>query len=139
MTKPVILCVDDESLVLENLEVELKKSLGNQYIYEFAESAEEALEIIDELTDDGVKVVVVVSDWLMPGMKGDEFLIQVHKKRPQIIKILLTGQADEAAVERAKQEAHLHRCIYKPWNSKDLIGTIQDSILKHGQSNNSMH
>lgn len=128
MTTRVIICVDDETLVLENLEIELQKAFADTYDYEFAESAEEALEIIDELLNDEIEILVVVSDWLMPGMKGDEFLVQVHQKLPHTIKIMLTGQADQKAIEHAQQEAHLHRCLFKPWNSKEFIDVIRLSL-----------
>jgi CheY-like chemotaxis protein len=128
MSEKVILCVDDEEIVLNSLEMQLKDQFGDQYLYEFAESAEEALEIIDELHEEGTEVLVIVSDWLMPGIKGDEFLIKVHDKFPNIIKVLLTGQADEQAVERAKHEANLHRCIHKPWETTELINTIRSGL-----------
>jgi CheY-like chemotaxis protein len=64
----------------------------------------------------------------MPGMKGDEFLIQVHQKFPQIIKMMLTGQADDGAVERAKQQANLYHCFHKPWNREELIETIRTAL-----------
>ena len=38
------------------------------------------------------------------GIKGDEFLIQVHRNFPKIIKVMLTGQADNDAVENAKKK-----------------------------------
>jgi DNA-binding NtrC family response regulator len=128
MSKPVMLCVDDETVVLDSLKIQLKKAFGDAYLYEMAEGADEALEIIDELYEEGYEVTVIVSDWLMPGMKGDQFLIQVHEKYPNIVKVMLTGQADEDAIERAKNKAHLHRCLYKPWNAKELIETIRSGI-----------
>jgi DNA-binding NtrC family response regulator len=128
MSKPAILCVDDEVVVLESLEIELTKAFDDAYLYETAESADEAMEIIQELQDDSIAIIVIVSDWLMPGTKGDEFLIQVHKKCPNSIKILLTGQADESAIERAKTQANLHRCLRKPWKSQDLIETIKSAL-----------
>ena len=128
MSDKVILCVDDESIVLNSLEMQLKDQFGDKYIYEFAESAEEALEIMEEFVNDGLELLVIVSDWLMPGLKGDEFLIKVHKKFPKIVKVLLTGQADEDAVKRAQDEANLHRCIHKPWDVEELIDTIQTGL-----------
>lgn len=128
MSKPVILCVDDEIVVLDSLKTQLKKAFNKEYIYEMAESADEALEIIDELDEDEIDVLVIVSDWLMPGIKGDEFLIQVHQRFPNIVKVLLTGQADEAAIERAKTQANLHRCLFKPWTTEDLIETIRSGL-----------
>ncbi|HEY9700892.1 MAG TPA: response regulator [Allocoleopsis sp.] len=130
MSKPMILCVDDEIVVLNSLKIQLKKEFGDKYLYESAESVEEALEIIAESQDDNIDILVIVSDWLMPGMKGDEFLIEVHKKYPQIIKVMLTGQADSEAIERAKKEANLHGCLHKPWHGQELIDTIKSGVAK---------
>jgi CheY-like chemotaxis protein len=130
MSKPVILCVDDEIVVLDSLKTQLKKAFDKEYIYEVAESADEALEIIDELDEDEIDILVIVSDWLMPGIKGDEFLIQVHQRFPNIVKVLLTGQADEAAIDRAKTQANLHRCLFKPWTTEELVETIRSGLSK---------
>ena len=105
MSKSAIICVDDEALILDTLEIELKKAFNGNYHFETAENADEALEIIEELQEESIETVVIVSDWLMPGLKGDEFLIKVHKKYPKIVKIMLTGQADHLAIERAKSQA----------------------------------
>jgi len=87
MPKKAILCVDDEKTVLTSLKTQIKKQFGNHYTYEIAESADEAWEVIEELKEDGVEVMVIVTDWLMPRVKGDEFLIQVHDKYPNIVKV----------------------------------------------------
>lgn len=128
MTEVAILCVDDEIVILEVLQEQISRHFGEQFLYEAAESAEEALEIIEELTDGGVKIVVIVSDWLMPGMRGDEFLVQVHQQFGDITKILLTGQADGEAIERAKREANLYSCIHKPWRQEELLETITTAL-----------
>jgi CheY-like chemotaxis protein len=130
MSKPVILCVDDEVVVLNSLKIQLKNEFGDAYLYEVAESADEALEIIEEIEDENKAIIVIVSDWLMPGIKGDEFLIRVHQQYPNVVKVLLTGQADEAAIERAKTQANLHSCLHKPWDGKDLIETIKSGLAK---------
>jgi len=128
MSESTILCVDDEIMILKSLEIELQQAFDNAYLYEFAESAEEALELIKELNEDKMPVLIIVSDWLMPGMKGDEFLIQVHEKYPRIVKVMLTGQADRGAIERAKQQANLYRYIRKPWDRQELVDTIQTAL-----------
>ncbi|MDM8558738.1 response regulator [Candidatus Parabeggiatoa sp. HSG14] len=128
MAEQVILCVDDEEIVLNSLEMQLREELGEEYTYEFAESAEDALEIIEEFNTEDIEVLVIVSDWLMPGLKGDEFLIKVHQKFPKVVKLLLTGQADEEAVERAKNQANLHKCIHKPWKTTELIDSIKSGL-----------
>ena len=128
MNQAVILCVDDETVILESLQEQISRHFGEKFLYEAAESAEEALEILEELTDEGVKIVVIVSDWLMPGMRGDEFLVKVHQQFGDITTIMLTGQADEKAIERAKQEANLYCCIYKPWLEEELLKIITTAL-----------
>lgn len=128
MCKGVILCVDDEKIILNSIESQLTKAFKDEFIIELAESGEEALEILDELDGDGYTPLVIVSDWLMPGMKGDEFLIEAHKRFPKVIKVMLTGQADEKAIQKAKDEADLYKLIAKPWNVDDLILSIKKGL-----------
>lgn len=128
MSNKAIVCIDDEPMVLESLIEQIQTRLGDEYFYETAESADEGLEVIEELVGDDTEVLIIVSDWLMPGMKGDEFLIKVHQKFPGIVKVMLTGQANEVAIERAKTSANLHACIFKPWSEEELIHTIQTGL-----------
>ena len=128
MADKVILCVDDERTILNGVKNQLKKRLPEEYTIELAESADEALEIIEEMVSDSTEILIIVSDWLMPGMKGDEFLIEVHKRFPAIIKVMLTGQADEEAIERAKKDANLFKLLGKPWNEDELVATILSGL-----------
>ena len=130
MAKPVILCVDDEKIIRDSLKVQLKEKFGSLYMYEVAESADDAMEVIDELTEEGYDIRIVISDWLMPGVKGDDFLIDLHKKYPKIVKLMLTGQANEDAVTRARKHANLHQCIYKPWSETELVDAINSGMAQ---------
>ena len=131
MSESAIICVDDEVVILDSLKKQLKRQFGDRFIYEVAESAEEALELIEELHQDEIDIIAIVSDWLMPGIKGDEFLIQIHQRFPTVIKIMLTGQADEPAIQRAKQDANLHACLYKPWTEDELTQIITTAINEY--------
>jgi CheY-like chemotaxis protein len=130
MSESAILCVDDEVVILDSLKEQLKRKFGDRFIYEVAESADEAWEVIKELQEDEIQVIAIVSDWLMPGIKGDEFLIQIHQQFPKLITVMLTGQADEAAIERAKEQANLHACLYKPWTEQELTQIITSALDK---------
>ncbi len=130
MTKPAILCVDDEIVILESLRSQLREAFGDTYSYEIAQDAEDALEVIDELQEEDTPILLIVSDWLMPGMKGDEFLTQVHQRFPRVVKILLTGQADQDAIARAEENANLHRCLFKPWSESDLVESVQSGLSR---------
>ncbi|MDQ3618318.1 MAG: response regulator [Pseudomonadota bacterium] len=128
MEKGVLLCVDDEIIVLTALKDQLRRAFGSDFHIDVAESAEEALELLDELALDGHTLLVIVSDWLMPGMKGDEFLIKAHERFPSVVKIMLSGQAESAAVDRARREAALHDFLAKPWNAEALVKSINQGL-----------
>ncbi|MEZ2229133.1 PAS domain S-box protein [Microcoleus sp.] len=126
--KPVIICVDDEPIILESLKIELKKALGEEHLLETAEGGEDALELAEELLAEGSEIVAVISDYLMPNIKGDELLKQIHRISPKTIKIMLTGQADLEAVANTIKHAKLYRYIAKPWQSEDLKLTVKEAI-----------
>ena len=128
MSNKAILCVDDENIVLLSLRDQISRYFGDRYRYEMAESADEAWEIIEDLYNIGVRILIIVADWLMPGIRGDEFLIQVHQRFPEIVTVLLTGHADEAAIQRARQQANLYAYLTKPWNEANLIQIIQSGL-----------
>ncbi len=122
-----IVCVDDEKIVLDSLNSQLTRNFGNNFNYEFAESAKEALEIIDELRGEDADVIyVVISDWLMPGMKGDELLEEVRKRVKNVKTILLTGHIDSKVIQEIEHSDKGIKCLYKPWNESELINLIND-------------
>lgn len=127
MTEPVILCVDDEEIVLESLEIELSESFGDDYVIEIAQSAEEALEIVEDLLAEGRDITVVISDYIMPQVKGDELLQKIHEISPRTIKVMLTGQASMEGVTNAINQANLYRYISKPWQKEDLSLTVTEA------------
>lgn len=135
MESGILLCVDDEMMVLSALRDQLKQAYGTEHLVEIAESAEEGLEILDELAGDGYIPLVIISDWLMPGMKGDEFLIEAHKRFPYVIKIMLSGQADEEAIQRSRDHGGLHEFIVKPWEAGELIASINNGLREYWESN----
>ncbi|MCX7605860.1 MAG: response regulator [Bacteroidia bacterium] len=130
--KRAILCVDDEKIVLDSLQEQLRATFGDQFEYEIAESVDEAWEVIEDLVSQGFEMVLVISDWLMPRVKGDTFLIELHQKYPETVTIMLTGQADPEAVENAFQNANLYAYIRKPWREEDLINYVNNALKKLG-------
>lgn len=133
MKKPVIICIDDEQAVLESLKVELKKALGDKYLIETAEGGEDALELFSELLEDEYEVALVLSDYIMPDIKGDELLKRFHQISPRTLKIMLTGQADLEAVSNAIRYAKLYRYLPKPWQAEDLKLTVVEAIHSYLQ------
>jgi YesN/AraC family two-component response regulator len=128
--KKTVICIDDEEVVLNSLEMELS-SADAEFEIETALGGEEAFELIAELTAEGADIAVVITDYIMPGMKGDELLTKVHQRYPAVSKILLTGQSQIEGVTNAINHADLYRFIEKPWQKEDLLLTIKGALGKY--------
>ncbi|HEX9288007.1 MAG TPA: ATP-binding protein [Anaeromyxobacteraceae bacterium] len=115
-----VLIVDDDEHVRRALKRVLKRARCQ--LYE-APDADAALAL---LTVEPVHVVV--SDYRMPGMSGVEFLRVVKERWPRVQRVLLTGQADTAAIEEAVNQSEIFRFIWKPWDDAHLLLTLQSAI-----------
>ncbi len=133
MNKPVILCVDDEKMILVSLKEQLKRYFGDECSIETVESGEEALEVLEELSAEQTELPIVIADQIMPGMKGDDLLIHIHQLLPRTLKILLTGQANADAVGNVVNYAQLYRYIAKPWEEADLRLTVSEALRSYFQ------
>ena len=134
MKKQAVLCVDDENLVLASLTRELRRMLSADYVIETSEDGEDALDIFQELLEDGYDVPLVISDYIMPGMKGDELLRRIHERSPSTLTVMLTGQADMEGVTNAINSANLYRFMAKPWHQSDLALTVKEALRSYTQT-----
>jgi PleD family two-component response regulator len=125
-----ILCVDDEEGILAALRQQLSARFGSECDIAVAKNAREALDLMEDLQQDGEHLAVVIADQIMPGMKGVELLEEVHRRSPHTVKILLTGQAGLDAVVYAINKAGLDQYIPKPWDEPDLRLTIQNFLSR---------
>jgi len=134
MQKGYFVCVDDEPSVLETLREQLREAFGDSHEIEVASSAEEGLELIGEIESSGGVVEVVITDQVMPGMKGDQFLERLQEDHPETIKILLTGQAGLDNAIHAINRGGLNRYVEKPWNMDSLRNDIEELITRFRQN-----
>lgn len=125
-----IICVDDDRSLLDVLTQQLEGAFGKTHEIEGAESATEAVELIEELFQHDDAIDMVISDQVMPGMKGDQLLEFVHNKYPEVVTVMLTGQGGLSSAIHAINNAGLSKYLLKPWNSEDLKLTIRDLLEK---------
>lgn len=123
-----ILLVDDEVILLLSLKQSLRLRFGSGYRYETAVTGAEGLERVKQLVESGIEVVLIISDWLMPGMRGDDFLTRVHEAYPTIKLIMLTGHAAESEMSDLAREVCLEAFVRKPWNSEQLFDIIEKAL-----------
>jgi len=118
--EPILLILDDEPIVTTTIKnyFELK---GGYQVVAFHQPAE----ALDYLQDHPVDLII--TDQMMPGMNGLEFLSRVKQIQPEAVRILLTGYAQKEDAIRAINQVGLYQYIEKPWNNDDL-----DLIVRNG-------
>ncbi|MEZ8609487.1 MULTISPECIES: response regulator [Vibrio] len=132
MEKLNLICVDDQREVLSAVIQDLEP-LASWLNIEDCESAQEVLDLIDELDAEGEHITVIVSDHVMPGKTGVELLTEVfHDSRfPNTKKILLTGQATHTDTINAINAAGIDRYFEKPWQASTLVECIRTLVTEY--------
>lgn len=115
-----VLFVDDEPRVLEALERNLLQ-LDVEWEASFASNGPEAIAALERDPYD-----VIVSDMRMPGMDGAALLGYARDHYPQVARIVLSGQTDEAAAIRAARFAH--QFLVKPCAADTLRRVIERTL-----------
>lgn len=121
--KHKVLFVDDELSILRTIERIFKDS---NYKVLTANSGEEAISILKDNV-----VSVIVSDMLMPGMNGVEFLKESMKSSPDSTRIVLSGYADSDTIIESIEKGHIWRYLTKPWRVNDLKVAIKNGVDKY--------
>lgn len=71
---------------------------------------------------------IVLSDFMMPGLNGVDFLAMVSAMCPDTICIILSGHADMPAITKAINEGYIKRFMAKPWDNNALLTMIGDEV-----------
>ncbi|GEK12548.1 MULTISPECIES: response regulator [Aliivibrio] len=132
MEKLNLICVDDQREVLSAVLQDLAP-LKSWVNIEECESADEALDLLDELDSEGGYIALVISDHVMPGKNGVELLTDVsHDYRfLRTKKVLLTGQATHQDTITAINRARIESYIEKPWNASELLALATRLITEY--------
>jgi len=118
---PVVLLVDDDELVLASLRGVF--ALQTNYHLIAHTDPRDALRAAE-----GTPVDVVISDFLMPGLNGIDFLRALRDRQPEAARILLTGYADKENAIRAINEVGLFQYIEKPWENEGLLLAVANAL-----------
>jgi len=120
MMRTKILLVDDDEMLLAGL----KRQLRNKFRVETAVNGEEAVKKVEK----NGPYAVVVSDYMMPGMNGIDFLRRVKQSDPDTIRMMLTGSADMTTAIKAVNEGSIYKFHPKPCPAEILGDAIQSGI-----------
>jgi len=131
-SKEAIVCVDDDVIILMSLRGEIVRRFGERFLVETTMSAKEALDSIDDLYGRGIHVILIMTDWLMPGMKGDELVATVKGRHPGIKCILISGQVDKKAIVDSGMGGLIDDFVAKPWRSDQLMASVLRCVEESG-------
>lgn len=120
-----VLLVDDEQRILDAL----RRTLRGKYEIEIAASGPDGLAILNDSLTRPEPIGVVVSDMMMPGMNGAEFLTKARDVCPDAVRMILSGQADLTSTIAAVNNADLFRFLTKPVEPATLT-TALDAALR---------
>jgi thioredoxin reductase (NADPH) len=135
MTKPVIMCVDDDQQVLGAIDRDLRRHYSNDYRIVRAGSAHEALDAARQLKQRGVAIALFLVDQRMPDMTGTRLLAEVRGLFPQARKVLLTAYADTEAAIESINEVGLDHYLRKPWDPPEQkLYPVLDDLLSGWRS-----
>jgi len=118
-----VLLVDDERAVTKALNRVLKTEFS---VVHEAQSAAEAMTILENN-----QINVVISDYRMPDINGSELLAEIHRLYPDILNLMLSGQADMEGFSKALNDGSISKFLCKPWDNTQLKAFIKDTIKEH--------
>jgi len=117
--KKHILFVDDEPNVLQGLQ-RMLRPLRDEWEMAFVNSGAEALAYLAQAPVD-----VIVSDMRMPGMDGAQLLTEVMHRHPEVVRIVLSGQATQEVVMKAVGPTHQY--LAKPCDPESLKALVNQT------------
>lgn len=124
-TTNAVLFVDDDPLVLQMIDVQLKHFLPNDHIHiELIANPVEVIKRIEQLLIAGFKIPFLFGDYQMPKMNGYELIYAVKMKYPDIECTLLSGRADKFQVRELFDRKLITKVINKPWKLNDIRNII---------------
>ena len=118
---PTVLIVDDDERLREYVRVNLEME---GYTVQEAGSAEEGMDVLDDLRPD-----LVLLDVMMPKVDGWEMLQRMHDRHGvgSIPVVMFSGKVDEAAAGQA-EERGAQGFIGKPFDPQELIAQTKQLL-----------
>lgn len=104
----------------------LTELLANDFEVLTAPSAEAARELLQRRPVD-----IILTDQQLPGQSGVQLLEHVCLHWPQTIRIMMTGLGRLEDAVDAINCGRVHRYLFKPWKTDQLLYTLQHAARSH--------
>ncbi len=120
--RPTILFVDDEELIRNTISRMLERA---GYTVVVRNSGEEALRFF---TENQAEIDIVITDEIMPGIRGTALAAKLRKLRPELPVILLTGY-DQGSFSDENIDNVIYRRLMKPIMKQELLEAIANVTI----------
>jgi len=117
-----VLVVDDEQEILDSL----RRTLRNEP-YEVLTTTSPSFALERIAAGD---VDLLLSDIDMPEMTGVELVARVRRSHPEVVRLLLTGDASLQTALRAINDGEVLRYLTKPWDKEELRATLRSALQR---------
>ncbi|MEZ4368766.1 MAG: ATP-binding protein [Kofleriaceae bacterium] len=114
--RPLILYVDDEP----GNRIVFHHSVGAEFNVQAVADAAAAIEVLES-----TEVALLITDIRMPGMSGDELLVQAKARWPATLRVVITAYNDVEPILRAINEGLVARYLVKPWDLDELVAMLR--------------
>jgi response regulator RpfG family c-di-GMP phosphodiesterase len=118
-----VLFVDDETHVLSTV----RRGLAEDFEVHTADSGARALEILES----EAPFSVIVADCRMPKMDGIELLSRVNRERPDVVRVMLTGNTDQQTAVQALNKGEIFKFLNKPCETEFLRQSVRQAVRQH--------
>lgn len=118
-----VLFIDDDQKILNSF----KRSLTPEFRVFTADSPEEGLRLFEEKGP----FSVLVSDMRMPGMNGVEVLRRAQEIDAEMVRVLLTGYADQEAAIDAVNKGKIFKFLTKPCPMQTLVPVLEEGVRSY--------
>jgi DNA-binding NtrC family response regulator len=117
-----VLFVDDESSALDAY----RRQMRNVFKIEKVQGADAALQLLAQ-----GDFAVVVSDRHLPGTDGNDFLTQVARRWPNVVRVMLTRSEDVRDASAAVRAGHAFRFLTRPCVPDALMMVLESAVREH--------
>ena len=124
-SKYEVLYVDDEEVNLRGFKANFRKF----FKVHTSISPSEAIGILQEND-----IQVIITDQRMPEMTGTEFLEKILPDYPDVVKIILTGFTDIAAIQDGINRCGIYKYITKPWDFDEMKATLDKAMSMYQET-----
>ncbi len=136
MANPILLVVDDDPVVLNAVERDLRSKFGSDYRIVKANSGATAIDFLKQVLQRNEIVALFLIDQRMPQMTGIQFLEKGREIFPEAKRVLLTAYADTEVAINSINKLQLDYYLMKPWDPpEDNLYPILVDLLDDWRAN----